>query len=92
MAEGRAIASRDPDALLPLTRWPTLAASEEADESQLQSIPFDVARETGTEPRDLFRSFYEVVLGQERGPRFGSFVMLVGKDRVLEMLRAKVAA
>jgi lysyl-tRNA synthetase class 1 len=69
-----------------------LAASEEADESQLQSIPFDVARETGTEPRDLFRSFYEVVLGQERGPRFGSFVMLVGKDRVLEMLRAKVAA
>ena len=34
--------------------------------------------------------FYEVVLGQERGPRFGSFVKLVGRERVLEMLRDKV--
>jgi lysyl-tRNA synthetase, class I len=69
-----------------------LAASEQTDESELQSIPFDVARAAGVEPKDLFRSFYEVVLGQERGPRFGSFVGLVGKDRVLEMLKEKVAA
>ncbi|MBQ36169.1 MAG: lysine--tRNA ligase [Gemmatimonadaceae bacterium] len=69
-----------------------LAASDMADESQLQSIPFDVAREAGAEPKDLFRSFYEVVLGQARGPRFGSFVMLVGKDRVLEMLKDRIAA
>jgi lysyl-tRNA synthetase class I len=38
----------------------------------------------------LFTSFYEVVLGQERGPRFGTFVQLVGKERVLQMLREKV--
>ena len=72
--------------------YEALAASDQEDESELQSIPFDVARATGTEPKDLFRSFYEIILGQERGPRFGSFVMLVGKDRVLEMLREKVAA
>ena len=69
-----------------------LAATDSGDESVLQSIPFDVAREAGTEPRELFRSFYEVVLGQERGPRFGTFVTLVGKQRVLEMLKEKVAA
>ncbi len=59
-------------------------------EKRLQGIPFDVAKEAGIEPRALFTSFYEVVLGQERGPRFGTFVLLVGKDRVLEMLREKV--
>ena len=69
-----------------------LAASDTVDESQLQSIPFDVARETGAEPKDIFRSFYEVILGQERGPRFGSFVVLVGKERVLQMLKDKLAA
>jgi len=31
------------------------------------------------------------VLGQERGPRFGSFVALVGKERVLELLGEKTA-
>jgi lysyl-tRNA synthetase class 1 len=69
-----------------------LEASGADDEDQLQSIPFDVARAAGAEPRELFRSFYEVVLGQERGPRFGSFVHLVGRERVLEMLRSRLAA
>ena len=57
----------------------------------LAGDPFDVARAAGKEPKELFRAFYEVVLGQERGPRFGSFVSLVGKERVLEMLEEKTA-
>ena len=68
-----------------------LAGCENGDEQELQAIPFDVARAADIEPRALFRSFYEVVLGQERGPRFGTFVMLVGKERVLEMLAAAAA-
>ena len=69
-----------------------LAAAGNGDEKGLQAIPFDVARETGREPKELFRCFYEVVLGQERGPRFGTFVALLGKERVLQMLREKTAA
>ena len=65
-----------------------LAASGATEEADLQAIPFDVARDAGIEPKDLFRSIYEILLGQERGPRFGSFVLLIGKDRVLEMLDA----
>ena len=63
-----------------------LALCGNVDEDALQAIPFDVAKESGVEPRDLFRTVYEILLGQERGPRFGSFVKLVGKERVLEML------
>ena len=68
-----------------------LTAADQGNEDELQGIPFDLARETGVEPKDLFRTFYEVLLGQERGPRFGSFVKLVGRERVLEMLAEKTA-
>ena len=64
---------------------------ENGDEETWQAIPFEVARAAGKEPKELFRAFYEVLLGQERGPRFGSFVSLVGKERVLEMLAEKTA-
>ncbi|GAK57873.1 lysyl-tRNA synthetase [Candidatus Vecturithrix granuli] len=55
-------------------------------EDVLQSIPFEVAKANSVAPGDLFKMFYEVVLGQERGPRFGTFVRLVGKDRALTLL------
>ena len=66
-----------------------LASAGDAGEAELQAIPFEVARAASVEPRELFRTFYEVLLGQERGPRFGSFVELLGRDRVVEMLREK---
>ena len=46
-----------------------------------------VAKEHEVGPRDLFAMFYEVVLGQERGPRFGTFAKLVGKEQVLMLLK-----
>ncbi|NKB71277.1 MAG: lysine--tRNA ligase [Candidatus Latescibacteria bacterium] len=57
-----------------------------ADEDEVQGIPFAVARAAGIEPRALFSAIYQVLLGQDRGPRFGSFVQLVGKERVLALL------
>jgi lysyl-tRNA synthetase class 1 len=68
-----------------------LAATEALDEEALQGLPFELAREVVVEPKELFRLFYEVVLGQERGPRFGSFVRLVGRERALQMLDEKTA-
>jgi lysyl-tRNA synthetase class 1 len=63
-----------------------LAACDITDDNELQTMPFSVARMFETEPKDFFRMFYEVVFGQERGPRFGTFVQLVGKDKALSML------
>jgi len=67
-----------------------LADSTSDDESQLQTIPFDVSRAFNIPPRDLFRTFYEVALGQDRGPRFGTFTRLVGKDKVLKLLNKAI--
>ena len=59
---------------------------ESQDEKELQTLPFDVAREFNMAPKDFFKLFYEVVFGQERGPRFGTFVLLVGKEKALSLL------
>jgi len=53
-------------------------------------MPFSVARRFEVEPKDFFKMFYEVIFGQERGPRFGTFVQLVGKDKALSMLDESV--
>jgi lysyl-tRNA synthetase class 1 len=57
---------------------------------QLQALVFEVAREVNVEPSEFFKIFYLVVLGQERGPRFGTFAELIGKDRLLKMLDEKL--
>lgn len=58
-------------------------------EQELQAMIFDIAREHETDPKVFFSAFYQVLLGQERGPRFGSFAKLVGIERVLELLAEK---
>ena len=68
-----------------------LAQCDNGDEAELQGIPFAVARDAGHEPKELFRTLYEVLLGQQRGPRFGSFVQMLGKERMLQMLAEKAA-
>ena len=68
-----------------------VAACEEDGEGELQSLPFDVAREFDVKPSEVFQAFYQVLLGQERGPRFGTFARLVGKDKVIGLLDSVVS-
>jgi lysyl-tRNA synthetase class 1 len=63
-----------------------LAKYEGDDEKELQTIPFNVARMFNESPKNFFKIFYEVVFGQERGPRFGTFVQVVGRDKALNLL------
>ncbi len=56
----------------------------------LQSLAFDLAREHDLEPRALFRLVYEVLLGQQQGPRLGPFIQLIGRREMAEALRAAV--
>ena len=67
-----------------------LAAFTKEEPDQWQALIFDLAREAGVEAAYFFKLIYQVLLGQERGPRFGTFVQLVGKDRMLKMLEEKL--
>ena len=40
--------------------------------------------------KDWFTAFYQVVLGQEQGPRLGSFIKFYGIKPTIELLKEKV--
>jgi lysyl-tRNA synthetase class 1 len=59
------------------TRFAALPADVRAE--TIQNEVYAVGKEHGFEPlRDWFKAIYEVLLGQEQGPRFGSFVAIFG--------------
>ena len=54
-----------------------------------------VVYETGKRPafreiKDWFRGCYEVLLGQEQGPRMGSFIKLYGVDETIALLNKAI--
>jgi lysyl-tRNA synthetase class 1 len=56
-----------------------LQAAGGAGAEELQNIVYAVGKEHAFEPlRAWFSAIYEVLLGQEQGPRFGSFIALYG--------------
>ena len=64
----------------------------EAEGEALQSIVYAVGREHEFEPmRDWFSGLYQVLLGQEQGPRFGSFAALYGVDQTVALIRERLA-
>jgi lysyl-tRNA synthetase class 1 len=49
------------------------------DATDLQNLCYEVGKTHQFEPlRDWFGAIYEVLLGEEQGPRFGSFIALYG--------------
>jgi lysyl-tRNA synthetase class 1 len=61
--------------------------SPDADAEALQTEVFAVGKEHGFENlREWFQALYQVLLGQDQGPRFGSFTALYGKDATVVMI------
>ena len=40
--------------------------------------------------KDFFKLIYEVVFGQENGPRLGSFIKIFTKDKTIELINSKL--
>jgi len=56
------------------------------DEKTLQNKVYELARERELEPAALFETLYRVLIGKDRGPRLGGFLITIGKERVLAVL------
>jgi len=64
------------------------AMPDDAPAEDFQSVFYEVGK--GLMPDDLrgwFKAVYEVLLGQEQGPRMGSFVQLYGRDETVRLIR-----
>jgi lysyl-tRNA synthetase class 1 len=66
-----------------LEKMPAGASAED-----LQNEVYEVGKRFGFEQlRDWFRALYEVLLGQEQGPRMGSFIALYGVPETVALIR-----
>jgi lysyl-tRNA synthetase class 1 len=61
------------------------------DPEALQTLVFQVAKDSGVQPREWFRTLYRLFLGQSQGPRLGSFIALLGVDKAAERIEAHAA-
>ncbi len=64
-----------------------MAGYEGEDAEAVQALVFDVARAHEAEPRVLFRAIYRGLIGQDRGPRLGSFLLALGQAESAKALR-----
>jgi lysyl-tRNA synthetase class 1 len=60
------------------------------DAQQLQTQIFEIARRHGLEPPQLFRRVYQMLLGAERGPRLGPYLMDLGPWKAAQALREQL--
>lgn len=62
------------------------------DGEAIQAEVYAVGKEHGFEPlRDWFKALYEVLFGQEQGPRFGSFAAIFGVRETSALIRRGLA-
>ncbi|MFH1696994.1 MAG: lysine--tRNA ligase [Candidatus Diapherotrites archaeon] len=62
-----------------------LPKAKTADE--IQQIVFESAKQNNAQPRDLFKLLYLTLLAKERGPRIGTLIIALGKERVTARLK-----
>jgi lysyl-tRNA synthetase class 1 len=66
--------------------------SPDADAEAIQNEIFAVGNAQGyANLRDWFQALYQVLLGQDQGPRFGSFVALYGIGRTRDLIAKALA-
>lgn len=56
----------------------------------LQSATYSAGKEAGMKLGVWFATMYKLLLGQERGPRLGTFIDLYGKEETLRLLEEKL--
>lgn len=60
---------------------------DDAPAEDIQSAVFAVGKDAGYDPlRDWFGCLYQVLLGQNEGPRMGSFIKLYGVDETRQLI------
>ncbi len=75
------------DLLAYLDKAPDTASAEE-----LQNEVYEIGkRHAFPELRAWFKALYEILLGQDQGPRFGSFIALYGRKETSDLIRRALA-
>jgi len=73
-----------------------IASLDELDDhlpaADYQNVVFAVGNQQGYQNlRDWFGALYEILLGQNQGPRMGSFIALYGRQKTIDLIRRILA-
>ncbi|MBT5109197.1 MAG: lysine--tRNA ligase [Rhodospirillaceae bacterium] len=64
------------------------ALPDSADAKEIQNQVYEVGKKFEFDPlRDWFKALYEVLFGQDQGPRMGSFIALYGIEETIALMR-----
>jgi lysyl-tRNA synthetase class 1 len=78
-------------ALLEEVKLELMQVSDHFAPEEIQSIFYRVGKSSSYENlRDFFKMIYEGLLGQEQGPRLGSFVKLYGVKQTIKLIEEKI--
>jgi lysyl-tRNA synthetase class 1 len=92
MKKFRAATDKERAAMEDLAKRFDALPAELTDAEPIQNEVFAVGKEHGFEPlRDWFKALYEVLFGQESGPRFGSFAAIFGVRETSALIRKGLA-
>ena len=70
----------------------TLSAIDDSSAEGIQNVVFEVGkRHPFPELRSWFGALYQILLGQQEGPRFGGFVALYGVAETIALIRLALA-
>ncbi len=58
----------------------------------LQSKVYDIARNNGMEPKELFTLLYKMLINSDRGPRIGNYILDLGIERTNNILQRYLAS
>jgi lysyl-tRNA synthetase class 1 len=68
------------------------ALAPHAEGESVQNVVFEAGKQAGyANLRDWFQALYQMLLGQDQGPRFGSFVALYGIDKTRKLIADAIA-
>ena len=67
------------------------STDDDVDAGELQTLVFSVGKEFEYDNlREWFGALYEILLGQNEGPRMGSFIALYGKEKFIELINQAI--
>ena len=68
-----------------------LEISETNSAEEIQTLLYEVGKKHQFDNlKDFFKLVYQVILGQEQGPRLGSFIKLYGVEETIKIIEEKV--
>ena len=60
--------------------------SSEIEPADLQNTIYQIAKDGGLQPKDFFKTLYQIILASDRGPKIGPFIIDIGRKKVTQTL------